>query len=358
MSDKVNVGIIGCGWIGDLKHIPNYAKNPRANLVAICDIDPARLEFIKTRHGLQAVKTYTDYRELLANPEIDMVVVSTPNGSHSEIAVAALEARKHVLCEKPMAVTAEDCRKMLDAARKADRKLTVGYQWRYRPECLYIKDLCDSGFLGDIYFAKAHALRRRGVPVWGTYFNLESNGGGVLQDGAPHALDMTLWAMNNYEPASVTANVYRKMYDQPEGNPWGSWDPNKFEVEDAGFALITMKNGATIFLEAAWIINVAEGNDMKTTLCGTKAGVDMFDEGGVRVNLIQNGNMALLKPDVKPGWNPMAPTLSPPELEAKHWLDSLLLGTEVFVKPEQALVVTQIIEAVYQSGRTGKTVLL
>jgi predicted dehydrogenase len=296
---------------------------------------------------------------MLANPEIDAVVVATPNALHCEMTVAALEAKKHVLCEKPMATTARDAHKMIEAAKKSGKKLTVGYQWRFRPECLYIKEICDQGVLGEIYYAKAHGLRRRGVPTWGSYLNKELNGGGALMDGAPHPLDLTLWAMNNYQPASVTANVYRKMYDQPDGNPWGGWDPKDFDVEDTGFALITMKNGATIFLEAAWMINVAESCDMKTTLCGTKAGVDMFEEGGVRINRIENGKMATQKPDLKPPFAPhLPPALNPLEMEAKHWIDSIVNSTEPFVKAEEAFVVTQIIEAIYESGRTGKAVLL
>ena len=358
MSDKINFGIIGCGWIGDLKHLPNYSKHPDTKIAALCDVDEKKMEQSIKKFNLDSVKTYTDYREMVQDPNLDAVVVATPNKLHCEMTVAAFQAGKHVLCEKPMATSAADARKMIDASRKAGKKLSVGFQWRFRPECLYIKDLCDSGALGEIYYAKAHGLRRRGVPTWGSYMDPDLNGGGVLWDGAPHSLDFTLWAMNNYEPHSVKANIYRKMWDQPVGNPWGEWDPAKFNVEDTGFALITMKNGATIYLEAAWIINVAEGSDMKTTLCGTKAGVDMFDEGGVRINLVQNGKMAITKPEVKPGWMPGPPPPMPWDWEAKHWVDCLKNNTEPFVKAEEAFVVTQIIEAVYESARTGHTVYL
>ncbi|HTR22563.1 MAG TPA: Gfo/Idh/MocA family oxidoreductase [Terriglobales bacterium] len=358
MSEKIRFGIIGCGWVGDLKHIPNYSKHPETKIEALCDIDEAAMERAIKKYNLDPVKTYTDYKKMVQDPNIDVVVVATPHGLHCEMTVAAFKAGKHVLCEKPIATTAADARNMIEAAKEASKKLSVGYQWRFRPECLYIKSLSDSGALGEIYYAKAHGLRRRGVPTWGSYMDPVLSHGGALWDGACHSLDLTLWTMNNYEPYSVKANIYRKMWDQPVGNPWGEWNPEKFKVEDTGFALVTMKNGATIYLECAWIINVADTTDMKMTLCGTKAGVDMFDEGGVRINSIQNGKMAITKPEVKPGWTPGPPPPMPWDLEARHWVDCLKNNTEPFVKAEEALVVTEIIEAVYKSAKTGETVYL
>jgi predicted dehydrogenase len=187
--------------------------------------------------------------------------------------------------------------------------------------------------------------------------NPAMNGGGALWDGAPHSLDLTLWTMNNYEPLSVKANIYNKMKDKPEGNPWGGWKTENFNVEDSGFALVTMKNGATILVEAAWAINIFEGNDMKTTLCGTKAGVDMFTAGGLRINLIQDGKMASLIPDLSPVQFPgIEPDPDPAEYEARQWIDCIRNDTEPAVRPEEALVVTQIIEGIYKSARTGETV--
>lgn len=353
---KFRTVLIGCGWIGEDKHMPGLLANEEVEIVALCDIVEQEALRFQTIFGLPGAAVFTDYRKLLAKIRPDIVHIATPNPLHCEMTVAALEAGCHVLCEKPMAVTKAECEKMIAAAKKADRKLSIGYQWRYRPEALYIKALCDAGKLGDIYYAKAHAARYRAVPKWGEYLS-GNNGGGVLIDGAPHALDLTLWAMNNYEPYSVKAHTYRKMIDRPAGNIWGEWTREEFNVEDSGFAFITMKNGATIYLEAAWTINLLSGGDMKTTLCGTEAGADMFGAGGLRINGVQLGKPYVLEPDlsVSPApftVKPLAPSLR----ESREFTAAIRSGAEPFVRPEEALVVTQIIEGIYASASSGREI--
>ena len=254
MKEILNVALIGCGWIAADKHLPAVTSQPDLKMYALCDIRSERAEALKKQYHIDA-KVYTDYREMLKDPEIDIVEVATPNPLHCEMTVAALEAGKHVLCEKPMATTKAECELMIAAAKKAGKKLTVGYQWRYRAEALMVKDICAAGELGEIYYAKAHATRYRGVPTWGEYLS-GKNGGGVFIDGVPHSLDLTLWAMNNYEPASVKANIYDRMKGKPEGCGWGGWKEEDFKVEDSGFAIVTMKNGATVYIEASWLINM------------------------------------------------------------------------------------------------------
>jgi predicted dehydrogenase len=359
MADKLRFGIIGCGWIANVKHLPTYSGMPDTEIVALCDINRQKAEEAAKRFGLSEAHIYRDYREMLNDGDVEVVHVCTPNPLHAEMTVAAFEAGKHVLAEKPMATSAADARRMINAAKKAGKKLTAGFNWRWRPECVFIKDLCDRGELGDIYFAKAHALRRRGVPTWGAFLDPEKNGGGVLWDGAPHSLDLTLWAMGNHQPKSVKANIYDRLKDQQEGNPWGAWRTEDFRVEDSGFAFITMKNGATVILEASWMLNIAEGNDMKTTLCGTKAGVDMFDEGGgVRMNMIRHGKQVILRPDLKPVIFPGIPrALDHVQTEARFWVDCIRKDTAPPVDPEDAFAVTQIIEGIYRSARTGEIVV-
>jgi predicted dehydrogenase len=356
MSKVFNVGIIGCGWIALDKHIPSMMKQPDAKIAALCDVKVERAAAAAKQFGLTETAIYGDYKELLADKSIDIVHICTPNPLHCDMTVEAFKAGKHVLCEKPLATTAADAQRMIDAAKKAGKKLTVGYQWRYRQEALYIKNLCDKGYLGEIYYAKAHATRYRATPTWGEYIG-GNNGGGVLIDGAPHALDLTLWAMNNYKPKSVKANIYNKMAAHPEGNIWEEWKVEDFKVEDSGFAIVTMENGATIYVEASWLINMVGQGDMKTTLCGTEAGVDMFNKGGVRINRILNGKPIVIEPDMEiPAPPGVILPLSPPDREAREWLDCIKNDTEPFIKAEEALVVTQIIEGIYESARTGKEI--
>ncbi len=358
MADKLRVGIIGCGGIANGKHMPSLAKlGDKAEMVAFCDIVASKAEEAAKKFGVEGSKTYIDYRKLLEDRSIDVVHVLTPNKSHSFITVDALEAGKHVMCEKPMAKCAADARKMLEAAKKTGKKLTIGYQNRQTPEAIYLKEVCSRGWLGEIYYAKAHAVRRRAVPTWGVFLNEDEQGGGPLIDIGTHALDLTLFMMNNYKVKSVTGTVYHKLSQRENAaNAWGPWDPNKFTVEDSAFGFIVMENGATITLEASWALNTLDVIEAKTTLCGTEGGADMRD--GLRINGEKLGRLYLEKPDLAAGGAAFYEGKTEPAAgrEARLWIDNVLNDTSPLVKPEEALVVTETLEAIYESAKTGKTI--
>jgi predicted dehydrogenase len=305
MSNKTNVkklkiGIVGCGGIANGKHLPSLKKLENIEMVAFCDIIEEKAKEAADQFGTEGAKVYTDYKELLKDKSIDVVHVLTPNKSHSFITVDALEAGKHVMCEKPMAKTAAEAKKMVETAKKTGKKLTIGYQNRHRSDSDYLKKLCENGELGEIYFAKAHAIRRRAVPTWGVFLNEEEQGGGPLIDIGTHALDMTLWMMNNYKVKSVMGNVYHKLGSKKDAaNAWGSWNPDEFKVEDSAFGFITMENGATIVLESSWALNSLEIGEAQTTLCGTEGGADMKD--GLRINGEKFSKLYTTKPELGAG---------------------------------------------------------
>lgn len=248
---KLKAGIVGCGGIANGKHLPAMKKSDLYEIVAFCDIIRERAEKAKKEYGTEDAKVFEDYQELIKE-DLDVVYVTTPNRSHAEISIAAMEAGKDVMCEKPMAKNYAEAQKMVETSEKTGRILNIGYQNRYRPDSLFLKEMCKADELGEIYFAKAHALRRRAVPTWGVFLNEEEQGGGPLIDIGTHALDLTLWMMDNYEVESVTGQTFRKLADQTnQGNDFGDWDPKEFSVEDSAFGFIRMKNGAVIELEAA-----------------------------------------------------------------------------------------------------------
>jgi len=357
MAQKLRVGMIGCGGIANNKHMPSLKKINRADIVAFCDIVEERAQKAANEYGVPGAKVYTDYKELLKDNTLDAVYVCTPNKSHSFITIDALESGKHVMCEKPMAKTAKEARAMVDAAKRTGKILTIGYQNRYRSDTMYLKKAADSGELGEVYYAKAHATRRRAVPTWGVFLNEEEQGGGPLIDIGTHALDLTLWCMDNYKPKSVMGNVYKKLNGNGDcGNAFGVWDPAEFTVEDSAVGFITMENGATILLEASWALNMLDGGEAKTTLCGTKAGADM--KADLRFNGDKYGQLYVSKPNLGPdgvdfftGGN-----IEPSTIEQETFLDAIEKGTELVVKPEQACVVTELLEAIYESAKTGKLV--
>lgn len=358
MAKKLKIGIVGCGGIANGKHMPSLSRlKDKAEMVAFCDIVRERAEKAKSQYGSEDAKVYENYKELLADASIDVVHVLTPNAAHADIAIAALDAGKHVMCEKPMAKSAEDARRMLAAFEKSDKKLTIGYNNRFRPDSQYLKQVCERGDLGEIYYAKAHAIRRRAVPTWGVFLDEEKQGGGPLIDIGTHALDLTLWMMDNYEPKTVLGTSYHKLSQKENAaNAWGPWDPKEFTVEDSAFGMITMKNGASIILESSWALNTLDVDEAKTTLCGTKAGADMKE--GLRINGENFSRLYTNKIELNSGGVAFyeGKTESDADLEARLWLDSILEDTEPTVQPKQALVVSEILEAIYESAKSGKAV--
>lgn len=366
---KLQVAVVGCGGIANQKHFPALkSQADKCEIVAFCDIKIERAEKAAKEYGTPDAKVYADYNELLKDENIDVVHVCTPNVSHCPISCAAFEAGKHVMCEKPMAATTADAEKMMAAWKASGKKFTIGYQNRFRTDAQMLKRACEEGKLGDIYFAKAHAVRRRAVPTWGVFPDKAQQGGGPLIDIGTHALDITLWCMDNYKPATVTGSVFEKLGHLPEaaeGNMFGPWDPETYEVEDSAFGYIKMEDGATIFLESSWALNVKDSREAATTLCGTKAGAEMIGgmsqqsydlvinetTGGVLTeeHISDTGAIAFFE----------GSTGGTPEVkECKQWLEAILNDTEPLVKPEQAFVVTQILDTIYQSAAQGKEIKL
>lgn len=352
---KVKIGIIGCGGIANGKHMPALKQLPNVEMVAFCDIIVERAEQAKIAYGTPDAKVYENYKDLLADESIEVIHVCTPNRSHSFITVDALDAGKHVMCEKPMAINSEEALKMIEAAKRNNKKLTIGYQSRYRADAQYLKAECEAGNLGEIYYAKAHAVRRRAVPTWGVFLNEYEQGGGPLIDIGTHALDLTLWMMDNYKPKYCIGQAFHKLNkDTNQGNAWSNWDPEKFTVEDSAFGMIVMENGATIMLESAWALNTLDVKEAMTSLCGTLAGADMFD--GLRINGIRQNLQYTLKPTFNAtgaAFYDGVASSDPSVIEAAQWIDAVVNDKEPCVSPEQAYTVTRILEGIYTSSKTG-----
>ncbi|MDO5516165.1 MAG: Gfo/Idh/MocA family oxidoreductase [Clostridium sp.] len=363
---KLKVGIIGCGGIANQKHFPALKNNSDLNeIVAFCDVIEERAVKAAKEFGAENAKVYTDYKELLADSDIDVVHVCTPNVSHSVITIDAFAAGKNVYCEKPMSHNTEEAEKMVEAWKKSKKKFTIGYQNRFRPEVQNLHDSCMKGELGDIYYGKAHAVRRRGVPTWGVFMDKEKQGGGPLIDIGTHALDITLWCMNNYDIDSVSGSVFYKLgklQQATEGNLFGPWNPKTYDVEDSAVGFIKMKNGATINLEASWALNILESREASTTLCGTEAGAEIHSGMSYSKNeLIYNRgrNGQLMEEKLSPvggvayfgGGGGEEGTI-----DCRQWLEAVINDTEPLVKPEEALAVTKILDSIYKSAKENKEI--
>ncbi len=372
---KLKFGIIGCGYIANKLHLPALARMENVEIVAFCNPTIEKARESAKMFGAAGALVCTDYHEVIDRQDIDAVQVCTPNSSHAEISIAALQSGKHVMCEKPMAKTAAEAKAMLDTARQTGKLLTIGYNNRFREDTLFLKSLCERGELGEIYFAKALATRRRGVPTWGVFMDREKQGGGPLIDLATHALDLTLWLMQNYEPVSAFGATFDKLGKMgSQANSMGPWDTAKFDVEDSAFGLVKFKNGATVMVEASWALNLVASGEAVTVLCGTKAGADMFPPGGpnvpdgenqdksgyhVRINGERDGKLYIQnysldsassegdKEDDRGGFKQML-----------AWTAAIRGEAELAVKPEEAYVVSRILGAIYESASTGDVVRL
>ncbi|MEP9851165.1 Gfo/Idh/MocA family oxidoreductase [Staphylococcus aureus] len=356
---NIKIGIIGCGGIANGKHLPSLEKIPEATMVAFCDIDLAKAKTAAQTYGNSDASVYEDYKKMLDNSSVDVVHICTPNNTHKDITVAALNAGKHVMCEKPMAKTSDEALEMIEAAKRNNRKLTIGYQNRFRADSQHLRKVTQRGDLGDIYYSKAKAIRRRAVPTWGVFLDEEKQGGGPLIDIGTHALDLTLWMMDNYEPESVMGSTFHKLGKKENAaNAWGPWDPEKFTVEDSAFGFIKMTNGATIILESSWALNSLDVDEAKCSLSGTNGGADMKD--GLRIHGEDLGTLYTSQVELDNAGVDFyeGKKTDEAEEEARAWINSVIYDTEPIVKPKEAFVVTQILEAIYESAKTGKAVYL
>ena len=222
--EKLKVGIIGCGNIANGKHMPSIAVIDNLEMTAFCDIIPERAEEAAKKFGTPDARVYTDYRELLKDESINSVRVLTHNQLHAEISIAAMRAGKHVLCEKPMAANYADALEMVKVQKETGMVLTVGYQHKYDPDVLYARAEVEKGTFGEMYYAHANVVRRRGVPLQGEFLRMSGQGGGALIDIGTHAVDTALYIMDNYKPKMVLGKTFDKLKNQKEtGNPWGDW---------------------------------------------------------------------------------------------------------------------------------------
>jgi predicted dehydrogenase len=339
----VNIGVIGAGGIANKGHLPAYRKCEGANVVAIADPSESAVAATAERFGIP--QTYTDYADLLARDDIDAVSVCTPNFLHRDVAVAALRAGKHVLVEKPLAINATQAAEIVETARETGRKCMVAFVSRFGAEAKALKRFVDSGELGDIYYARAQYLRRRGIPGWGVFGHKDKQGGGPLIDIGVHVLDTALWLMGHPKPVSVSAiSVCKFGKRENVVGLLGQWDRSTFTVEDFSAGFIRFENGTALVLEAAWALNIHPEQYVQVSLMGDRGGADMYPP---RFYAEKHGALVDTAPLVQ-----TADAEGFTE-EIAAFVSAVANDTEVPVPAEDGLTANRIIDAFYQSAETG-----
>jgi predicted dehydrogenase len=348
--DKVRIGIIGSGGIAQNSHMKGYATIPdKCEITAVCDVNPETAK--QAAEKFNVANVFTDYNELLKSGLVDAVSVTTPNKFHKQPTIDALNAGIHVLCEKPLAMNAVEAAEMCAAARDSGKILQVALQSRFSGPGRFMRDYIAQGNMGDIYFARAQALRRRGVPGWGVFIDKEKQGGGPLIDIGVHILDFTLFLMGYPKPVSASGRTWDQMGKDPNlTNLFGDYDRSKFTVEDFAVGFIRFENGAVVSLESSFMANQQEIDIMKTQLFGTKAGATVKIWGDDPIEIFTEKDQQLF--DMKPRNVPKVE--SPHTAECVAFVEAILEGKESPVPGLNGLILNAIFDALYKSSESGK----
>ena len=345
---KIKVGIVGAGAIAR-NHIQGVNKHPDAECVAIADPSAERAGALAAEFKLS--RTYADARELFRDKGVDAVCLAVPNKHHAPLALAALEAGKHVMLDKPFALNAAEAEQVAAAARGSGKVFTVGMNQRFTMDAQVVKAMVERGDLGEIYYAKAYWFRRSGIPKFGTWFcRKDEAGGGALLDIGVHYLDLCLHLMGNFEPVVVSGASYTKFGTRGLGEGgWGMSERGEqvFDVDDFTTGLIHFKNGATVSLEVSWAIHQETANRNNVELFGTEGGAMVNPKAKLfRYSKERQGEYEALEPqDVKVRY--------PAQDRSVNWLDAILGKDKLCCPVEQALAVQKILDAIYASAKNG-----
>jgi len=347
-SQSIRLGIIGAGWPGR-KHAEGAKQSGGYRVAAVADLIPDRRKAIAAKFG--GAKEFEDADALLKSADIEAVTIAVPNHLHAAIAIAALKAGKHVLIEKPPANTTKDARKVSAAAVKAGKIVLYGLQRRFGPAEQAAKLAIGKGYAGGIYHVRAAWLRTRGVPVGTGWFTQKKNsGGGAMMDLGISMLDLAWFLLDQPKPVGAFAVTHRKLAGAGTS---GAPSAGGFDVEDAAFAMLTFEGGATLELSASWALN--QPPQQQGTLCR------LFGEGGCVDVYTPAGAVIYRQFDAKGQSKPTQ--LKPPRLGGhaglmRHFRECILGKAIPAVGAREGIVLMEMIEAIYKSAATGKSVAI
>ena len=346
----LKVGIIGVGGISG-SHLPGWMASEDAELVAGCDLQAEVLAAWGEQNNIK--RLYANPADLFADADIDIVDICTPNMYHAPLAIAAFEADKHVICEKPLAPAPDDIRRMIAARDQAGKLLMTAQHFRFESSARAMKQEIDRGVLGDIYHARSWMLRRAQAPVKDGFITKKHSGGGPCIDIGVHILDLTLWFMGNPEPVAVSG-VARAELAHQEGafSTWGGILPPSYDVEDFAAAFVRFENGAILILEVSWLLHHhAPNEDMQMWLYGTSGGAHW-----PKCEIMESDNATQQQYNrtlqLRPGG------MEAHAQECVEFARAVAAGAPSPVPAEQSLQVMKILDGIYRSQEKGGEVIL
>jgi predicted dehydrogenase len=343
---RLRVGVVGCGTQGRV-HLEAYRRRPDVEIAALCDLDGARLEAAGRDFGVG--RLYADFGEMLSAGRLDLVSVATMPATHLAVTTAALEAGAHVLCEKPMALNADEAERMVAVARDRRRTLTVGFNMRWMGSARFARSHVAAGRLGRPQYARVWALAND-VPWWGKHYQRSLSGGGVLASTAVHVLDLTLWVMGHPGALAVSASTLRRFPERRGATAPDAAAAASYDVEDLISAHVRLEGGAALTLEAAWAYDALR-SDYGFELTGSQ-GLLRFDP--LTVVTERDGRAVDATPEG------VADTDWPSSVgrEIDDVVEAVRRGRSPLVTAEQALAVQRLTDALYESASAGREVRL
>jgi predicted dehydrogenase len=346
-NGKYCIGIVGTGGIATSTHIPGWKKLKDVEIIAACDLSEKARERVKKEFNIPMI--FSDYTELVKVEEIDIVDICAPNALHYPVTISALKNGKHVICEKPLAIKAQEVEEMIKASKTYKKKLMCAQHQRFRPESEIVKKIIDDGKFGEIYFSNIYAVRRRFLPPAPTFIKKELSGGGPLFDIGVHILDLTYWLMGSPLVESVYGLTFTKFGKNKNiANLWGQWDRKMFDVEDFAAGFVKFSDGRGLNLTCSWISNIENPEDFSAQLYGTKSGIHW-----PKLKIFTEENKILkdieLKVDIQNAEHPH-------HKEIRLFLESVKNNEGVPVKPEETYEVTKILEGIYKSAEKKKEI--
>ncbi|HVP37632.1 MAG TPA: Gfo/Idh/MocA family oxidoreductase [Candidatus Saccharimonadales bacterium] len=329
----LRIGVIGIGGVAQVNHLPALKRLPDVEIAALCDTDRDKARRVAQKFGVDRVAGNLD--EFLSIEEMDAVHVCTPNYLHAPMSIAALQAGKHVLCEKPLARNSAETEAMVKAAKEADRSLMCAFNQRFRADAQFLKRCMEKKELGNVFYAKTGWLRR--PSTWGAenwMSNKKRSGGGVLMDLGVPMLDLALWLLG--QPKVLGVNAVSHITDEEAA------------VEDLGAAFLRLEGGISLTLEVSWTI-LLEKDFPYCNLWGS-SGAALLNP--LRLHRGMHGNLVNVTPTMDTGRN----VKESYENEIAHFVDSIRRGAPPSSSGEEAHGVMKVMDAIYKSAAQKKEV--
>ncbi len=356
--EKLRVGVVGFGGIFNGAHKGTWKTTTKAQIVAVCDINPEKLK--KAKLEFPSINTYTDYKEMIDTEHLDIVDICTPNYMHSPIACYALDNGCHTFCEKPDAVDVEAAIRMKEAQERSGKVLMVMRNNRHLGSSQMLKKMIADGEFGEIYTGRCGWIRKRGIPGKGGWFTTKAqSGGGPLIDLGVHMIDLALYMMGNPKPVSVVGSTYCKFANDEEesdsvhANFGEKVEGGTFDVEDLATGFIKFENGASLQIEFSWASNI-ERETRFVELRGTKKGAK-WERGTFT---LYDGKKNCKIKDLLFRGKQLVSSVDGHGGNLRHFLDVVTEGAKPDYVIDQGIDMIKILCAIYESAKTGKEVQL